>query len=569
MGTEYQLRINGAMLLLREHESSAEELSSLLTARFGASEAGASKAVALEDATTSVIFPLNVVAARPDLPALSEKLLVLFSWTSLTILLKSLCDNGLLSEQEVRTLIPLSEDPFVTAAFEVYRAEGDESDLVDTLQRIVAIRLGGAHVSSKSNSQQPSSVAMDHQVNQNKVFPNLSGNELLEQLTAALRLQEFPAQEVKVLSEAFVGNGKLNSDEHAVLIQLINKQLPHLQAAYEIYLEESDQTALLSSLKRVARHFGMERVVRGLEHSRALLDAFASGNPMVCGAWDVYVDEHNEDDFRDTLTRCVPRLIPTKSTITSSTKPSDEKSALRRFVIWLHSEGKITTEQGQRLMSIVDSGSAEAERAMTAYLKSDRSETAGGNLMNAVFSLIDDGIPLTSSAQGEDEFEDRYDEAGDGEMDDELRDHIVSFLDDLAESQGLLSKACCEKLKALVDSRDQRLLAAFDLFNEENDLDDLVDTLQRLAEKVVLVTAEDDNGNDGDEEFFDDEEDLTFHSLFEVISDMGLTMPQLELIRDAMEIHDPDMEDIIDRFSEAGNDESFREDLVEFCQRLA
>jgi len=572
---EYHLRVNGATVVLHENGSSAEELSGLLTARFGASEASNSRAVALEDASTALVFPLNVVAVRPDFVCQSEKLQVLFSWTPETILLGSLKDKGLLSEQEVRTLTPLVQDPYVTAAFEVFREEGDESDLVDTLQRIVAIRLGG--------SQKPNTPS-NRQAADSSDEPKLTGNALLEQLTAALKLEKFPQRELKELCSSMRSKGKLNGDEEAVLIQLINKELPHLQAAYEIYLEESDENALLSSLKRVARHFGLERVVRGQSYARVVLDAFAAGNPMVCGAWDVYVDEHNEDDFRDTLSRCYVRLngnsVNTadyaheeedeEEDATShlyTNKPSEEKSALRRFILWLHTQGRITAEQGQALMSKVDAGSPVAEEAMRKYLASGRYEPDGDEMLAKVMSILDE-----DDGTGEEEeqpirkgLEDTY---GDNPEEDEaLRESITLFLDDLCEGKHLLERSSVEKLKTLVDAGDQRLLAAFDLFNEERDLEDLVDTLQRLAEKVVIVGGdEEDNGQDYDD-FGGDEDDYNMDDLLDIIVDMGLSLYNLELVRDALEIRHPDLEVAIDNFANTHDQEAFKQEILDFCEK--
>ena len=604
------MKVNGATLVLHENGSTAEELSNLLTARFGASEASASRAVALEDATTALVFPLNVVAARPDFAAQSERLLVLFSWTPETILLQELRQKGLLTDQEVRTLTPLTEDPYVTAAFEVFREEGDESDLVDTLQRIVAIRVGGPQKpvgasSASTSGQSPSKQNLNKaRANSDDRMQTLSGNALLEQLTAALKLEAFPQAELRKLAGSLRSSGKLNRDEEAVVIQLINKELPHLQAAYEIYMEEKDENAFVHSLKRVARHFGVERVVRGQPYARAILDAFAENNPMVCGAWDVYVDEHNEDDFRDTLMRCYQRLDGVLSSSSKhaqnssgamdkvySDRPSEEKSALRRFVLWLHTQNRISTEEGQQLMARVDAGAPSAEKAMKRYLASERLETDGDRLMKVVMSLLYGNGEEDAGTSEDDEEEEAYVIEEKGEDDDDereirrgledtygenpeedeaLRETIILFLEDLCENKQVLTRRNVERLTALVDAGDQRLLAAFDLFNDERDLDDLVDTLQRLAEKVVIVGEdEEDDGpdtqDDEDDDGEDDDDVYDFKSLFNIIAKMGLNLSQLEMIRDGMEMKHPGMEEAIDNFAQTGDQEAFKNDLVSWC----
>jgi hypothetical protein len=152
-------------------------------------------------------------------------------------------------------------------------------------------------------------------------------------------------------------------------------------------------------------------------------------------------------------------------------------------------------------------------------------------------------------------------------QDEELRASITLFLEDLCEDKNLLTRESVEKLKALVDSRDERLLAAFDLFSDERDLEDLVDTLQRLAEKVVIV-GEDEDGDldEADEDDGEADEEHDAISLFDIVNSMGLSLTYLEIIRDAMEIRHPQVEKAIDSFAKTQDQEAFKRDLVSFCE---
>jgi hypothetical protein len=130
-----------SLLLLRPGQISVDELQRVLTARYGASFPG-SIAVALGDPLSSLIYPLDVVVAAPDMVARhSPRLIVMFSFTATASLLRSLNFKRSLSDLDVTLLYPLSEDdPFVRAAVDVYHNQGDENDLVDTLRRIAVSR---------------------------------------------------------------------------------------------------------------------------------------------------------------------------------------------------------------------------------------------------------------------------------------------------------------------------------------------------------------------------------------------------------------------------------------------
>lgn len=216
-------------------------------------------------------------------------------------------------------------------------------------------------------------------------------------------------------------------------------------------------------------------------------------------------------------------------------------------------------------MNLVDRGSPDAEKAMREYLASERTEVDGDKLLRTVKSLIDGAQdPATDDDDdGEDAvrpLEETYGENPD--EDEELRKSIVLFLDDCV-TKGLLSSENVIKLKTLVDVGDHRLLAAFDLFREERDLEDLIDTLQRLAEKVVVVGTEDEN--DADDEEDRAEED----AISEIIANFGLTLSQLELIRDAIDMRHPEVDHAIEVFSQTRDPELFKKDLLEFCNSAA
>lgn len=532
----YELKLGSSSVMLFAEESSPSELQQLLTAKFSPHPLQQS-AVAVQDVESGRIFPLDVVAARPDVLASAPRLAVLFSHTPVSALLRQLQLRALLSEAEVGMLVSLCEDPFLLAAVDVFHEEGDLLDLVDTLRRIVAIRV----VSPARSGQASASPAPR---------PSDLNESVLQELQDELELAEFPKREVLDLMHQVMEHG----NDLAVLDQLANKELPHLQAAYEVYLLERSVPNLQVTLRRIARHYGIEPLVQGKAFGSDVLRAFRDGDVKVCGAWDVYVDDHNQEDFVDTLVRIAKRW--------EHHPPSEEKQALRKMVLWLHAEMKVSGEEGHALMRIIDQGNAAAERAMR-HFTGEKTPHAQQLLIDTVLGLLD-----LEDGTDEDDNDDDDDDAG-GEDDYEpLRENLVEFLADQVAKHSLSREENAVLLR-LVNKRDTRLLAAFDLFQEELDEEDLIDSLHHLCRHA----DKEDDGEDEDEDEEDDDNDeetgstdFNMEELYALIAGkQWLSAPQLDVVRVSLESQNQQLEQIISRFVETGEEALFQHALVEFC----
>ncbi|KAH9259450.1 hypothetical protein BASA81_002493 [Batrachochytrium salamandrivorans] len=536
----YELKLGSFSMMLFAEESSPSELQQLLTAKFSPDPLQQS-AVAVQDVESGRIFPLDVVAARPDVLALVPKLVVLFSHTPVSALLRQLQIGGLLSEAEVGMLIPLCEDPFLLAAVDVFYEESDLLDLVDTLRRIVAIRVVSPARSVK--------VGLDS-ASPTRQPPSQLNESALQELEDELELAEFPRRELLELIDQVLASGE-HVNDLVVLVQLVNKELPHLQAAYEVYALEQSIPNLKLTLKRIAKHYGIEPLVQGKPFGLDVLRAFRDGDVKVCGAWDVYVDDHNQEDFVDTLARIAKRW--------EHHPPSEEKQALRKMVLWLHAEMKVSGEEGHELMRIIDLGSATAERAMRHFTM-EKTPQAQQLLIDTVLGLLD--LEDDNNTHPDDEGDEEEEGEGFDEEDYEpLRQNLIEFLSDQVAKNSLSHQEKAVLLH-LINRRDTRLLAAFDLFQEELDEEDLIDSLHHLcrhANKEVEEHEEEEEEEMGSVGF-------NLEELYELIAGkQWLSTPQLDVVHAALESQNQQLEQIISQFVETGEEALFQHALVEFC----
>jgi hypothetical protein len=641
MDLVYHIQLRGGpTLLLRPMESSSSELKALLSAYYGKGEC-----IGIQYQDTA--YTLSAVAARPDSIYSLDNLRPIFAVTSSNsnssgsssssnsnnipvdrddadIFIRELGQIGLLSSREVQTLIPLKDSEFVKAALEVYDVEKDLDDLVDTLQRIVAIRSPPQR--SIQQQQQPTT----------STSTSTRSDPIIKKLqSTTLHLREFPTDQVEeiiiTLSHDY-NPPSLNREEALVLAGLVPKQHPLLQAAYEGFNISGDVGTLSEHLKAVARHFGLSQAITDSYQRALILDAFEVGEPRIWGAWDVYVDEHDILDFADTLARCLKRMAPPPSTKASnqqsSSKPNtnststavgtykhgaagtDEKTVARRLVINLHSNNRINDENGAKLMAMVDAGAIRVIDAAAEWLSSKKTDEDAERFASKMLSLIE--TPTTSSrSSGGDSRRRRgnkknqpQDWTSDDVVDEALVDEIYSFVahlvdkDMLTENEGL-------QLENLIGNRDVRILAAFDAYGADTNLNELVDSLQRIA--LLAVQDEDNSSNlpnnnkqqqqqqnandDDDEENADDEQEememvqgkddgyissgedeiLDFGKTLydEMFNDLELNRQQLQALKAGYLAKDPLVYGPLDEFVQTQNIEKLKEDLKIAAKRLA
>ncbi len=281
---------------------------------------------------------------------------------------------------KLRDLID-SSDPQIRNILEEFQKSKDLNALVDSL--LVLSKVGSSDAQDNESSSERRARKYEEHAKE------------MEQVIAGLVSPTFPTNEVSniiqditaAIATASSSNTptKLKDIDILTLQLLLEKEHPYLQLIYEDYEKKEDYESLIENLEALAITYGITNVLVAMENkglatrvdSILLKQLFTAGNPSVLAAWDVYVEEHDEDDFCDSLYRILVRrgssdngISSNNNSNTSSTAPapSRSKQQLRRLVVQLHGSGKLTDDQGAALMKLVDLDDAQVYHAYDVFL---------------------------------------------------------------------------------------------------------------------------------------------------------------------------------------------------------
>lgn len=282
--------------------------------------------------------------------------------------------------------------------------------------------------------------------------------------------------------------------EHAQVLEEMTVQRHNLlQSAYEVFANDHDESELFDTLERVAKlqvraeeaaaQELFSEVVDGhcpalREPERALVkQLFARKSELVLAAWEVFEEEQNVDDLSDTLLR-----------IARFTTRNDSKLRLVEVVGEMMRRGLVHSHEADGLIRLF-------EERNDAVLAANEAFEADGDVKELVETLLlvvkhaNFGSPPVCSPRNGHHAAKSLGRAGVSAMDfaPGSESFAVARLIELIAGKGQLSAWQTELLLRLVADGDVRVLAAVDLYNEDQHLRELVDTLQRLTELVAWL----------------------------------------------------------------------------------
>jgi hypothetical protein len=273
-------------------------------------------------------------------------------------------------------------------------------------------------------------------------------------------------------------------------------------AALEAYIEDKDKEELVDTLLRIARlssvapHSSVAarpaaptpmadelfRVIQSMKDAGAvdlseqrLLQSLASDeNEYVMAAFEVYENDRDEDELRDTLLRVV-RIYTTGPTSSAPTTEETAPSAgngsypsreLLEFVQVLRKEQMLTADDARLVRKLIAHRNNLLLAAMEAYQADGDSE----ELRDTLFRIIKFQQQSEGSSSGSDKF-----------------DHVLASM----IKAGYLSDAQATRLQDLYRGKHEMVVAAWEVFRLEESLEDLMDTLIRV---LRLDEEENENG---------------------------------------------------------------------------
>lgn len=379
-------------------------------------------------------------------------------------------------EYDILGALVKQQDPQVFAAIDEFQRTRDQATLRDTLVFIVeeiTMELG-----DEEKAHFMRSLSIEHTLN-----------------VSTVDWQEQLFRYVHHWAERMV----LNPEHVMVLEKLIAENHNLLQSAYEVFAGDEDENELLDTLQRIAKlqlqaEEGaalqlFSQVVNAhcdvlRENEKALVkQLFVRRNELVRAAWEVFEVEKNVHDLGDTLLR-----------IARFTSRNDSKLRLVEVVGEMMRRKLIRSHEGDGLIRLYE----EKNEAMLAANEAFESDGDIKELVETLLLVVKHANfgepPICSPRHSATKNLSNYSQAlmppspslsVSEQFESGTEEYVAARLIDTLAKKGRLSDWQRELLLTLLSQNDDRLLAAIDVYNEDQHARELVDTLWRLCDLLV------------------------------------------------------------------------------------
>lgn len=283
----------------------------------------------------------------------------------------------------------------------------------------------------------------------------------------------------------------LDAEYVPVLEALVATRHNLLQSAYEVFVSDGDASELLDTLQRIAKLQRQADDGAALEQFSRVVDAhcdvlresekalvkqlFVRRNALVQAAWDVYGVEQNVHDLGDTLLR-----------IARFTSRADAKLRLVEVVGEMLRRRLVRSHEADGLIRLFE----EKNDALLAAAEAFESDGDVNELVETLLLVVKHanfGDPPVCSPRHAHRSRFRTVstapslEFGESGTDERAALQLIERL----RATGRLADWQREVLMTLVGQHDDRVLAAMDVYNDDADVRELVDTLSCLCDLLV------------------------------------------------------------------------------------
>ncbi|TYZ65260.1 hypothetical protein PybrP1_007098 [[Pythium] brassicae (nom. inval.)] len=407
------------------------------------------------------------------------------------------------------------------SAFEVFASDEDETELLDTLQRIGKLQLQAEEGAALQRFSQVVNAHCDVLRESEKALVKqlfVRRNELvraawevfeLEQNVhdlgdTLLRIARFTSRNdsklrlVEVVGE-MLRRQLIRSHEADGLIRLYEEQNAALRAANEAFEADGDTRELVETLLLVVKHadfgappvcsprhlprspapsldqfepdteeFEAARVVEQLARAgrvsawqrELLLTLLGQSDDRLLAALDVLADDADLNDFVDTVARLCDLLVWEENT----------RSLVRDWVLPLEAQSRV--ERGV-LARLIDARDDRILAAFIVFLDDSNADEFADTLerIARIAAAALGGAPPSAI------------EMVDRAVDADEADGVLAWLSE----SGLISGEQWAEVQTLLNAFHAQVLAAFDVYHATKDSEDLADTLQRILVRCAAL----------------------------------------------------------------------------------
>ena len=220
---------------------------------------------------------------------------------------------------------------------------------------------------------------------------------------------------------------------------------------------------------------------------RQLSLLFRQGDARLSAAWDVLNETKDLSEFVDTLKRIVVRLqMDTDFQDTEDAMnrlDQEKKDNISEVIDFMDDSSMLSQKESQMLRKLLEEGDSIVTAAYDAFLSDQEFQ----DLVSALKMIAGQEVAMQSPLAVELKFE---------RAQQEMKD-----LTDALKNEGDLQENEAEILQHLISNDDARLMGAYDVYAQMQDVDDLVDTMKRIVNRVT-GDARDESDSDSFSEFY-------------------------------------------------------------------
>jgi|EP00945_MAST-04E_sp_MAST-4E-sp1_P000810 hypothetical protein len=400
--------------------------------------------------------------------------------------LERLLTDGHVDESEARSLRQLMDEnhELVRAAFEIYKTDGDFQDLRETLVHILNLFGNGAIGENEEDGLDTTVDLSDSE--EDEATGSEAPSSQLDRSASSGGNQSAIKSKIRELLDTLVGIGKMSAGEKNMISALVDqtdtKEQDVIISAFDVFETDQDYNDFVDTCKRVLMHLNLkvvediqqfDNVIQQLamedsvvarwgEHLQQLVLLFRQGDPRVCAAWDVLAESGDVDEFADTMDRILQRLGMEQDFRDAEQGMElgvEAKGDIQKVVDYMFNMGYISMDEAEVLFELMRRNDTIISVAYDTFLTDQLLEDFIGTLKN-IAKNASEGALMARQEQAQKE---------------------MTELTEALEQTGSLRTSEAERLQTLINENDSRVMAAYDVYYEMQDVYDLMDTVKRLV----------------------------------------------------------------------------------------
>mmetsp|Transcript_13985 Transcript_13985/g.23160 ORF Transcript_13985/g.23160 Transcript_13985/m.23160 type:complete len:1107 (-) Transcript_13985:207-3527(-) len=389
----------------------------------------------------------------------------------------------------------VTENEFLLAAHELFVHDGDINELQDTMIRCA--KLVSRRMNERQEYKEEDESEEDEEESEGNEDPEDHSHSQLDEILDAVGVQNSWSATVpsRFILAVFAAAQKdlLAVGQARALCDLYQAKYDLVRAAWEVYNVQGDVVDFTDTLRRIVRDLnfrddGNVQVTSSDQQSRDVFTAVKESKDRTEAAFNnkqeavLAVAEAKQELLRHSLEMMVKQEIIAGDAAQSLYERAARGDPLTDAAIEAYASDRNIMEFLDTLQILANNTPEEINRIMRSAIDEDGDEES--DEQEPLGSDNESSSDEKTDEYDDSDFEDDDEENGSGQELDMAQKKLYEIVLELVE-EDMINSGTATILMTLINNRDDRVMAAFDVYSEYQDKDDLVDSLLRVARKEL------------------------------------------------------------------------------------